>query len=78
MIIRTYILIYYWFNTHSSFRQLTTYYALDKPHPAYDYDSVGNVPAYDGYIEDGHGFDGYTNTANIRGSCYDEDYVCAS
>ena len=57
---------------------MTIYYALDNPHPTYDYDCASNVLAYNGYTKDGHAFDGYTNEVNVGGGYYDEDYVYAS
>ena len=54
------------------------HYAMDNPRPTYNYDCTGNVPINDGYTEDGHAFDGYTNEANIGGVCYNKHYVYAS
>ena len=55
-----------------------TYYALDNPRLAYNYDYAGNVPVNDGYTKDDYAFAGHPNEGNIGGGCYNEDYVYAS
>ena len=54
---------------------MTTYYALDNPHPVYDYDCTGNVIVYDGHTEDGYVVDGYHNDADVDEGRYDNAYI---
>ena len=53
-------------------------YALDNPHPAYDYDCASNITTYDGYTENGYAVDGHRNEGHTREGNYDDDYIYAS
>ena len=55
-----------------------TYYALDNPRLAYDYDCAGNITAYDGYTENGYAINGHPDEGHTGGGNYDDDYIYAS
>ena len=56
-----------------------TYYTLDLPCLAYDYNCAGNITAYDGYAKNDDAVDGHSNEGHTREGYYDDDvYVYAS
>ena len=54
------------------------YYALDLPHPAYDYDCVGTITAYEGYAENDYTVNDRREEGHTGGGYYDDDYVYAN
>ena len=64
--------------TFTRLSKLTTYYALDFPRPVRDYDCVGNMTAYDGYLENDYDVDGRSDKGHTGEGYYDDDYVYAS
>ena len=53
--------------------KLTAYYALDFSYPAYDYDGVGNMIAYDDYVKNDYAADCRRDEGYNGGGCYDDD-----
>ena len=54
------------------------YYALDNPHPVYNYNCEGNTTAYNSYTENDYAIDGRRDKGHTRGGYYDGVYVYAS
>ena len=50
---------------------------MDNLCPAYDYNCVGNITAYDGYAENNYVVDSRRDEGHTRGGYYDDDYVHA-
>ena len=59
--------------TFTRLLKLTTYYAMDHPRPAYDYDCAGNMTAYDGYAENDYAIDSPRNEGHYGEDRYDDD-----
>ena len=55
-----------------------TYYALDLPRTAYDYNCAGNITAYDGYVENDYAVNSRRNEGRTGEGFYDDSYVYAS
>ena len=67
--------MYCQFNIHSTFSRLTTYYALEYPHLAFDYDYAGDVFIFDGYVNSDYAFEGFAKEAVDVERYYNDGYV---